>query len=147
MRARSCLGSAHAKGADRAVHQKAYGDGEAASKDAADHNAAMMTGTDRTAEATHATGRTAATKVATVHTAAEAASPNSGVAEMAAAEIEGSKVLRLLKLLGRTLLVKVWLGRHKLRIFIWGRQHRTSCKIRSFSCSSSFGGFVGHILL
>ena len=74
MRERSCLGSAHAGGADRAVHQeKAYGDGEAVLKDAADHNAAMMTGTERTAEATHATGRTATVKVATIHTAASAA--------------------------------------------------------------------------
>ena len=48
----------------------------------------MMTETERTAEATHATGRTAAMKVATVHTAAKASSPNSGVAEMEAAEIE-----------------------------------------------------------
>ena len=87
MRARSCLASALAGGADRAVYQeKEYGNGEAALKDAADHNAALMTGTERTAEAT---GRTAAMKVDTVNTAAEAASPNSGVAEMAAAEIEG----------------------------------------------------------
>ena len=73
MKARSCLGSAYAGGADRDVHQEiAYGDGKAALKDAAEHNAALMTGTERTAEATHATGRTAAAKVATIHTAASA---------------------------------------------------------------------------
>ena len=90
LRARSCcIGSAHAGGADRAVHQdKVYGDGEAALKDAADHNAVMMTRTKRTAGATHATGRNAAMKVASVHTATEDASLDSGIAEMVADEIE-----------------------------------------------------------
>ena len=111
MKARSCLGSAYAGGADRDVHQEiAYGDGKAALKDAAEHNAALMTGTERTAEATHATGRTAAMKVATVHTAAEAASPNSGVAEMAAAEIEGVQSAAAVKTAGTNPLGKSLVG-------------------------------------
>ena len=111
MRARSCLGSAHAGSADRAIHQeKAYGDGEAALNDAADNNAALMTGTERTAEATYATGRTNVIKLATVHTAAEAASPNSGVAEMAAAEIEGGQSAAAVETAGTNPLGKSLVG-------------------------------------
>ena len=111
LRERSYLGSAHAGGADCAVHQeKTYGDGEAALNDTADHSAALMTGAESTAEATHETGRTAVMKVATVNTAAEAESPNRGVAEMAAAEIEGVQSAAAVKTAGTNPLGKSLVG-------------------------------------